>query len=56
VKVTLCPLVSDVAPLEDKVTTTGFRVTVAVANLVRSATLVAVTWTVCWLAMIAGAL
>ncbi len=56
VKVALCPPVSDVDPLEDKVTTTGFRVTVAVANLVGSTTLVAITWTVCWLAIIAGAL
>jgi hypothetical protein len=55
VKVTLCPPVSDVAPLDDKVTDTGVRVTVALALLVESAMLVAVTWTVCWLAMIAGA-
>src|ERR1700728_1858936 len=52
VKVTLSPPVSDVDPLADKVTATGFSVTVAVANLVGSATLVAITLRVCWLAMI----
>jgi hypothetical protein len=54
-KVALCPPVSDVDPLADKVTTTGFSVTVPVANLVGSTTLVAITSTVSWLAMIAGA-
>jgi len=34
----------------------GDSVTVAVANLVGSAWLVAVTVTVCWLAMLAGAM
>ena len=34
VKVTLCPPLSEVVPLGDKVMTTGFRVTVALAVLV----------------------
>jgi hypothetical protein len=37
------------------VTPTGIKETVALAVLVESAMLVAVTWPVCWLAIIAGA-
>lgn len=37
------------------VTATGINVTVALAVLVESAALLAVTVTVCWLAMVAGA-
>jgi hypothetical protein len=54
VKVALCPPVSDVAPVEDRVRTSGVRVTVAVAILVVSATLVAVSVTVCALVIVAG--
>jgi hypothetical protein len=54
VKVALCPPVSDVAPVDDKVRTSGVSVTVAVAVLVLSATLVAVSVTVCVLLMVAG--
>jgi hypothetical protein len=55
VKVALSPPVSDVVPLGDKATATGFRVTLALALLVESATLVAVTLTVCWVATTVGA-
>ena len=55
VKVALCPPVSDVEPVEDKVRTSGVKVIMAVAVLLVSAMLVAVTVTICVLVMGDGA-
>ena len=54
VKVALWPSPSNAVP-GDRLITTGFKVTVAVAVFVESATLAAVTVSVCRLAIEAGA-